>query len=77
MSRAGFSFRGALSAALFAGCMVFGVSQAVAGPQPGTPIPVSCDPYDRFSSELCSDECSARGYERGYCARPGACRCLS
>jgi hypothetical protein len=77
MSRSPSRLRHTLFGALFTGCLAFGSAQAFATPQQvGVPIPVSCNPYDKFSAELCSEACAAVGYDRGYCARPGGCRCL-
>jgi hypothetical protein len=75
MSRSRFSLRHALFGASFAGCMAFGSAQAFATSNP-VPIPVSCDPYDRFSSVYCSEACGD-GYSRGFCGGNGGCYCVS
>lgn len=75
MSRSPLRLRNTLCGVLFTSCLAFGAAQAIAVPQLGVPIPVSCNPYDKNSFAVCSDACSDRGYSRGYCAGDHGCRC--
>lgn len=77
MSRSPLRLRNTLSGVLFASCMAFGAAQALAAPQIGVPIPVSCNPYDKNSFAVCGEACGDRGYNRGYCAGDHGCRCYN
>lgn len=69
------SGRHILFGVLFAGCLAFGSAQAFVAPQVAVPIPVSCNPYDRNSSQFCAEECWERGYDTGFCGGDGSCYC--
>ena len=75
MSRSPLRLRNTLFGACFAGCLAFGSAQAFAAPQFPVPIPVSCNQYDRNSSQFCAEECADRGYDTGFCGGNGGCYC--
>jgi hypothetical protein len=76
MSRSAARLRNAFFGMFLASSMAFGSAQAFATPRAAVPIPVACNPYDKFSTQFCSEVCGELGYNRGYCAGSGGCWCM-
>lgn len=75
MKRPRISLRHTLFGALFAGCLLFGATQAFARPPGYVSIDTTCNNSDPNSDDLCKAACGAEGYVDGQCYSTGNCIC--